>query len=91
MKRALEIFLGFTAGVFVTFFGSAVFVFLSLKVNPFTQYSLLVNSGNMGKIIVIGSILNLLLFWIFIKKNQDLKAGGTILAVVILTVLTQLV
>lgn len=91
MGRYLEVVWGFLLGVLVTLFGSVLFVFISLKINPFSQFSLLLNSGSLGKILVIGSLFNLVLFWIFIKKNQDLKAGGTILAVVILTVLTQLV
>lgn len=91
MRRILAVSIGFLLGVLVTFLGSASFVYLSLKINPFTQFKLLVNSGSLGKILVIGSVLNLVLFWIFIKKNQDLKAGGTILAAVILTILTQLV
>lgn len=91
MKRIVAIALGFLLGVLVTFIGSATFVYFSLRINPLTQFKLLLYSGSLGKILVIGSVLNLILFWYFIKKNQDLKAGGTILAAVILTILTQLV
>ncbi|MBW3518996.1 hypothetical protein [Flavobacterium sp. NKUCC04_CG] len=91
MKRIVAIALGFLLGVLVTFIGSAIFVYFSLRINPLTQFKLLLYSGSLGKILVIGSVLNLILFWYFIKKNQDLKAGGTILAAVILTILTQLV
>jgi hypothetical protein len=42
----------------------------------------------LGKLISLGAVLNLLAFFVFIKKKQDYRARGVLLATVIIAVLT---
>lgn len=44
--------------------------------------------GFLGKLVSLGAILNLLAFFVFIKKKQDYRARGVILATVIVAVST---
>lgn len=44
--------------------------------------------GFLGKLISLGAILNLIVFFIFIKKKQDYKARGVLLATIVVAVLT---
>ncbi|WP_298535982.1 hypothetical protein [uncultured Algibacter sp.] len=44
--------------------------------------------GFLGKLISLGAILNLLAFFIFIKKRQDYRARGVLLITVFIAVFT---
>lgn len=44
--------------------------------------------GFLGKLISIGAILNLIAFFIFIKKKQDYRARGVLLITVFIAVFT---
>jgi len=44
--------------------------------------------GFLGKLISLGAILNLVAFFIFIKKKQDYRARGVLLATVLIAVFT---
>lgn len=42
----------------------------------------------LGKIITLGAILNLLLFFVLLKKNKEQMARGVVLGLIVLTVVT---
>lgn len=42
----------------------------------------------LGKLVSLGAILNLLAFFVFIKKRQDYRARGVLLATVLIAILT---
>jgi riboflavin transporter FmnP len=44
--------------------------------------------GFLGKLISIGAVLNLIAFFIFIKKKQDYRARGVLLATIFVAVFT---
>ncbi len=44
--------------------------------------------GFLGKLVSLGAILNLVAFFVFIKKKQDYRARGVLLATVIIAVST---
>ena len=42
----------------------------------------------LGKLISLGAILNVVVFFVFIKKNQDQRAKGILLMTIFLSILT---
>jgi hypothetical protein len=44
--------------------------------------------GIFGKLVTIGAILNLIVFFIFIKKKQDYRAKGVLLATIFVAIST---
>lgn len=44
--------------------------------------------GFLGKLVSLGAILNLVAFFIFIKKKQDYRARGVLLATVLIAIST---
>ena len=84
----LDLFHGFIAGLLVAIFG--VFLFILV----FTDYSFLYGiqimqaNKSMGKLITIGTVLNLGLFFILLKYHKELMARGVILATIALAILT---
>ncbi len=87
-KIVIQILIGFVFGVLATMLGCVLYLELFTNYSFFSDYSIIVKSGNLGRIIAIGSLVNLALFAILIRKHQDLKARGSVLAVIVLTLLT---
>jgi len=46
--------------------------------------------GFFGKIVTLGAVLNLLAFFLFIKKKQDYRARGVLLATVVIAVVVMI-
>ena len=46
------------------------------------------NEGFLGKLISLGAILNLVAFFVFIRKKQDYRARGVLLITVFIAVFT---
>ncbi|MFV0540485.1 MAG: hypothetical protein ACK5MZ_04525 [Aestuariibaculum sp.] len=46
------------------------------------------NEGFLGKLISLGAILNLIAFFVFIKKRQDYRARGVLLITVLIAIFT---
>lgn len=44
--------------------------------------------GILGKLISLGAILNLIVFFLFLKKKQDYRARGVLLITIVIAVLT---
>jgi hypothetical protein len=87
MKK-IDLFYGIVIGIITSFIGSYLFI------EAFTPYSFLGGlqilkfEGKLGKIITLGAILNLILFFGLLKYERELMARGVILAMIILTIIT---
>ena len=87
-----EIIIGFIVGLIanciglfisVLFLGNGEDIIMSLKQS--------INEGFFGKLVSIGAILNLVAFFIFIKRKQDYRARGVLLATVLAAITTFLI
>lgn len=90
MKK-IDLFYGCLIGVLASFIG--VFFFIEM----FTDYDFLIGvftikaQGELGKLITLGAVLNLIVFFVLLKFNRELMARGVILATILLTIITLLV
>lgn len=89
--KVLNIFLGFLAGIVVTILGMELYLLLFTNFELFGDFEFIKSIGILGRVTALGSLLNLFLFTFFINRKLDLLARGCILAVIILTIVTQLV
>lgn len=86
MRR--EIFLGFLVGLFATFCG------MFLYVQYFSQYDFettlaLIKRGNMyAQVLALSALPNLFVFFVFIKKKQDYRARGVLIATMLTALIT---
>jgi hypothetical protein len=88
MKKS-DLFIGFIIGIVATFLG--ILVFLQLKLPELISIeglSTIKEQGIMGKLITLGAVINLLLFFILLKINKDLMARGIVLATIVLAIST---
>ncbi len=82
-----DILIGALVGLAVCLLGSVLYILIM-----FPQYSLqsaftkLKHSGLLSKVITLGTLPNVLIFHLFIKRNQVYKARGVLMAVVVLAV-----
>jgi hypothetical protein len=83
-----NIAIGFFVALFATFGG------LFIYIEYFSQYEFyetldFIKEGNLlGKVITLAAIPNLFVFFVFIKKRQDYRARGVLLATILLALFT---
>lgn len=84
-----EVFIGVIVGVIANIMG---LLLAATLLGRGDDVSLVIRAayfeGFLGKLISIGAILNLIAFFIFIKKRQDYRARGVILATVFIAIIT---
>ena len=78
MKK--EIIIGFVIGLIATAFGFYIYVeFVSTY--GFDETLKILDEGDLyGKVLGLAAIPNLFVFFIFLKKKQDLRARGVLVA-----------
>ena len=87
----IDLLTGFIIGILASLLGSFIFITF------FTDYTFLAGirimkfEGKLGKIITLGSILDLVAFAVLLKLHKELMARGVILAVIILTLFSVLI
>ncbi len=87
-----EVFIGFIVGLIANFMGLILAVYLFGNDDDIeTTIRQSLAEGFFSKLVSIGAILNLGAFFIFIKKKQDYRARGVLLATVLIAVFTFLV
>ncbi len=79
-----EIFIGFLVGIIAMLFGSYIYIeFVSQY--EFEETLKIIDEQNLyGKILGLSAIPNLFVFFIFLKKKQDYRARGVILACILI-------
>ncbi|TYA92342.1 hypothetical protein [Seonamhaeicola marinus] len=80
-------------GIFVGLIANAIGLFITANLlgngDDFTKViKAAAEEGFLGKLISLGAVLNLIAFFIFIKKRQDYRARGVLLITVFIAVFT---
>lgn len=84
-----NIIIGFVAGLVANFVGFLVATLTFGKsLDVINTINLARQDDLLGKLISIGAILNLLIFFLFIRKKQDYRARGVILATLLIAIIT---
>jgi hypothetical protein len=80
----LGLFIGFTAA----FIGIFIYLTLYMKLGFVEGIKDISNKGLLGKVVTLGAILNLLIFFVLLKLNKELMARGVVLSLIILAAIT---
>lgn len=82
-----EILVGFLVGLLATAMGFYFYVEFVLN-GSFQESLTIINNKNLyGQILSIAAIPNLLVFFVFIKKKQDYRARGVLIATILVAFL----
>lgn len=84
----IDLLYGFFIGLAAAALGSYVFIVLLTDFTFVSGIQILKAEGKLGKLITLGAIFNLFIFFLLLKYKKDLMARGVILATIILTVYT---
>lgn len=84
-----DIFIGILVGLIANGMGLILVSTLFGHGDDFTTViKAAANEGFLGKLISLGAILNLIAFFVFIKKRQDYRARGVLLITVFIAIFT---
>ncbi len=84
----IDLLTGFVIGILVSILGSYLFITFFTAFDFINGIKIMRFEGKLGKIITLGSILDLVAFGILLKLNKELMARGVILAVIIMTLVS---
>ncbi|SFD29083.1 hypothetical protein [Flavobacterium phragmitis] len=85
---AKELLIGFVIGIFTALLGSYLFIAFFTNFDISSGLYVMREQGYLGKIITIGTLLDLAVFGILLKRNKEIMARGVILAVIVLAIST---
>lgn len=83
-----ELVYGFLIGILVSIIGSYVFVTCFTDFDFITGVTIMKSEGKLGKLITLGSVLDLIAFALLLRLNKELMARGVVLAVIVIAILT---
>ncbi len=84
MKK--DIIIGIISGLIANALGIYLYIVAFSKDNFDITIQKSMTEGYFGKIVTLGAILNLVVFFIYIKKKQDYRARGVLLITVIIAI-----
>jgi hypothetical protein len=83
---------GLAAGLFIglmtTFIGTYLFVTIIMESEFVFGLEIVKKQGDLGKVITLGAVLNLIVFFTLLKFNKEMMARGVILGTILLAFLT---
>jgi hypothetical protein len=84
----IDLLYGFVIGLIASLLGSFLFMTFFTDYEFIEGVRILKSQGYLGKLITVGSLLDLVAFGILLKMNKELMARGVVLAVFVLTIAT---
>lgn len=78
-----EILIGLAIGLGANLAGTYLYIFFFSKLSLESTLQAALENDFLGSLIALGAILNLIVFFILLKKNQYYRARGVVLATVI--------
>jgi hypothetical protein len=90
--RNRNLFIGIISGIIANFLGFLVASLMLTGESSVINLTNVINQsyddGLLNKLISLGALLNLLIFFFFIKTNQDTKAAGVLISTIMIALLT---
>jgi len=87
----IDLLYGFFIGLAACVIGSFLFMELFTSYSYIEGIRIMSAKGYLGKIITLGAILNLFVFFALLKYKKELMARGVVMATIILTVVTLII
>ena len=87
MKK-IDLLYGVLIGIIAAALGVYLFLAFFTDYELLESFAILKTQGQLGKLIALGAILNLGVFFILLKLNKELMARGVVFVTLLLTILT---
>ena len=90
-----DFIIGFFIGLVCNFFGILISIIVLFKTIDFSEliyyFNKAINENSLTKLISLGALVNLIVFFIFLKYNHDNKAKGILAATIFGAFLTVII
>ena len=83
-----DVVIGFLVSIFATFCGFFIYVQYVSRFGFSETIEMLEQGGVFGPVIALAALPNLFVFFIYLKKKQDLRAKGVLLATICTAIFT---
>jgi hypothetical protein len=84
----IHLFIGLVIGLLVGLLGMFLFLEVFTNYNLIEGWKAMKNEGQTGKLMAIGAVPNLIVFFGLLKFDLEMMARGVVLATIIITVLS---
>jgi hypothetical protein len=83
-----DLIIGFLIGILASVLGCFIFISFFTGYEFVNGIQALKSEGKLGKLITLGSILDLVVFAVLLKMNKEFMARGVVLAVIAIAIFT---
>jgi len=84
----VDLLAGFIIGIVASLLGSYLFITFFTNFNFIAGIQIMKSQGHLGKLITLGSVLDLAAFGILLQLNKEVMARGVVLALITMTIFT---
>lgn len=84
----IKIFYGILIGIVVAVLGVFLFLKFFTDYDFFQGIEIMKSTHSLGKLITLGCVLNICVFFLLLKLKQELMARGIILATILVAIIT---
>lgn len=88
MNNKIHLLYGFLLGLVLSFVGAYLYVTLLTEFYFIEGVEIIKSQNNLGKLITLGAIPNLIAFFLLLKIKKDMWARGVVLATIALAIST---
>ena len=86
--KSRDLIIGVLLAILTCGIGSFIFIKFFTGMDFIRGLEFYKSTGLLGKIITLGAILNLILFYFLLKNNKDIMARGVVFGMILLTIMT---
>ena len=83
-----DLFIGVVIGVVTAVLGMFLFLFSFTDFSALADLKIINENGILGKVMALGAVLNLGVFFILLQLKKELMARGVVLATMLLAIIT---
>lgn len=83
MKRSKEVVIGFVTGCIANTLGTLLYILLFSDLGVVAAFCAAVDQGYVGSILALGALLNLVVFFGFLRIKRDERARGVLIATLV--------
>jgi hypothetical protein len=87
MKKT-DLIIGLLIGLLTAMLGSFLYLIIFTNFNSINDLQIIKQQGILGKVITLGTILNIVVFFILLQKKKEMMARGIVLSMIVLTLFT---
>ncbi len=87
MKKT-DLIIGLLIGLLTAMLGSFLYLIIFTNFNLINDLQIIKQQGILGKVITLGTILNIVVFFILLQKKKEMMARGIVLSIIVLTLFT---